>query len=246
MSDETSTAGILIIGNEILSGKFKDENAPYLLVELRKQGVDVERVLTIPDEIDLIAQDVRSLAEGYTYVLTTGGVGPTHDDVTMDGVAAAFGETVERNEEMEQLLRSVMQGREPNASLLKMCDLPPSAELIHSKDLWLPLVRVRNVYIFPGVPRLLQSKFEHSRDLFVGRPISLRKMFLTCSESDIAQDLHDLLEAFPTLMIGSYPRFDEKDFRTLLTFESRDSAYLDRAVECLVEKIPAESIARVE
>ena len=130
VSSDTSTAGILIIGNEILSGKFPDENAPYLLKELRTQGVDVERVHTIPDEIDVIADEVARFAAEFTYVITTGGVGPTHDDVTLDGVAQAFGEKLVRHVEMERMLRQAMRDREPNASLLKMCDLPESAELL--------------------------------------------------------------------------------------------------------------------
>ena len=246
MSQETSTAGILIIGNEILSGKFPDENAPFLLKELRVQGVDVERVHTIPDEIDIIADEVARFASDFTYVITTGGVGPTHDDVTLDGVAQAFGEKLVRHQQMEQMLRQAMRDREPNASLLKMCDLPESAELLTSPDLWFPLVRVRNAYVFPGVPRLLKMKFESSRDLFIGRPVSLRRVFLRCSEHDVAQHLHDLLEAFPDVMIGSYPRVDETEFRTLLTLESRDVDYLGRAVDSLLEKIPADDLVRVE
>ncbi|MBW2280198.1 MAG: competence/damage-inducible protein A [Deltaproteobacteria bacterium] len=246
MSQETSTAGILIIGNEILSGKFPDENAPFLLKELRVQGVDVERVHTIPDEIDVIADEVARFARDFTYVITTGGVGPTHDDVTLDGVARAFGESLVRHEQMERMLREAMRDGEPNASLLKMCDLPESAELLTSPDLWFPLVRVRNAYVFPGVPRLLKLKFESSRELFVGRPISIRRIFLSCNEHDVAQHLHDLLEIFPEVMIGSYPRFEETEFRTLLTLESRDSDYLGRAVDSLVGKIPADDLVRVE
>ncbi len=246
MSDETSTAGILIIGNEILSGKFPDENAPFLLKELRVQGVDVERVHTIPDEIEVIADEVRSFAERFTYAITTGGVGPTHDDVTLDGVALAFGEKLTRHAEMEKMLRTAMRNREPNESLLKMCDLPESAELLTTPDLWFPLVRVHNAFVFPGVPRLLKLKFESSREMFVGRPVHVRRLFLSCSEHDVAQDLHDLLEVFPDVMIGSYPRVEETEFRTLLTLESRDEDYLGRAVVSLVEKIPRDSLVRVE
>jgi len=247
VSAKTSTAGILIIGNEILSGKFPDENAPYLLKELRPQGVDVHRVHTIPDEIDVIADEVRSFSERFTYVITTGGVGPTHDDVTMDGVARAFGEPLVRHAEMERMLREATRNRgDPNASLLKMCDLPESAELIATPNVWFPLVRVRNAYVFPGVPRLLKLQFDSSRSEFVGRPVILTKLFLSCGESDVAQLLHDLLDVYPDVMIGSYPRFEETEFRTLLTLESRDADYLGRAVDALVEKIPGDWVVRVE
>ena len=158
-----SSAGILIIGNEILSGKVQDENTPYFLRELRAQGVDVRAVHVVPDEIEWIAEEVRSFSARFDYVLTSGGVGPTHDDLTMDGVASAFGVDLVVHEEMEGQLRKALRGTEPNPSQLKMCMLPRGAGLISTPDLWFPLVHVRNVYIFPGIPRLLQAKFELTR-----------------------------------------------------------------------------------
>ena len=241
-----STAGVLIIGNEILSGKIQDENAPFLLRELRAQGVDVERVYTIPDEIDVIAEDVSCFSKAYTYAITTGGVGPTHDDVTMDGVARAFGRELVENGQMAAMMREALRGGKPNASQLKMCLLPSGAKLINTPDLWFPLVQVENVYIFPGIPRLLRAKFEAMRGVFVGAPFFLRRIFMGCIESDIAQQLHDLLEDFPELRLGSYPRIGEEEYRTLLTLESRDRSYVDRALDSLVARIPAADVVRVE
>ena len=241
-----STAGILIIGNEILSGKIQDENAPYLLAELRELGVDVERLYTIPDVTEVIAEDVRRFAKAYSYVITTGGVGPTHDDVTMEGVAMAFGRKLIQNEAMAEMLRKALRGQEPNKSQLKMCSLPDGAELLNTPDLWFPLVRVENVYVFPGIPRLLRAKFQSMRGLFQGTPLFLRRVFMRCMESDIAQQLHDLLDDFPELRLGSYPKVGDEDYRTLLTLESRDQSYVDRAVDSLVEMIRGEDVVRVE
>jgi len=241
-----STAGILIIGNEILSGKIHDENAPFLLKELRELGVDVERVYTIPDVVGVIAEDVARFSRDYAYVITTGGVGPTHDDVTMEGVAQAFGRRLAQSAEMSEMLRKAMRGKEPNPSQLKMCTLPEGAELINTPDLWFPLVRVENVYVFPGIPRLLQSKFTAMRHVFKGRPFYLRRIFMSCIESDVAQQLHDLLDDFPDLALGSYPKVGDEDHRTLLTLESRDQGYVDRAVESLVAMIPAADVVRIE
>jgi molybdenum cofactor synthesis domain-containing protein len=241
-----STAGLLIIGNEVLSGKVEDQNAPYLLAELRKQGVDVGRVHVIPDEVDLIAEEVSSFSRMFHYVLTSGGVGPTHDDVTMEGVAKAFNTRLVTHAEMKDLLLGALQGSEANASQLKMCELPEGAELIQGGDLWLPLVCVRNVYIFPGIPRLLRSKFDSARDVFKGSPFHLRRIFMSCIESDIAQHLHDLLEEFPDLQLGSYPRTSDSDYRTMLTLESRDGAYVNKAVEVLLVRLPKASLLRVE
>lgn len=240
-----SAAGILIIGNEILTGKVQDENAPYLLKELRKRGVDVGRVHVIPDEIDIIAHEVRTFSDRYDYVLTTGGVGPTHDDVTMDGVALAFGRKLVRDPRMEEKLYKALRGREANESHLKMTELPEGAELIETPDLWFPLVQVENVYVFPGIPGLLRSKFEGARDRFVGVQVYLREVYVTCIETDIAQDLRDLLSEFPDLDVGSYPKMSEEGYRTLITIESRDEAYVDRATDALVDRIPADYLLRV-
>jgi FAD synthetase len=245
-----STAGILIIGNEILSGKVQDENTPYFLRELRALGVDVRAVHVVPDEIECIAEEVRSFSARFDYVLTSGGVGPTHDDLTMDGVAAAFGVELLVHDEMAGQLRRALHGAEPNPSQLKMCMLPRGADLISTPDLWFPLVQVRNVYIFPGIPRLLQAKFESARGCFKGQPYYLRRVYVRCMESDIAQDLHDLLADFPELLLGSYPRTTartgEGDYLTMLTLESRDEAYMLRAVDSLVARIPDGSLLRVD
>jgi molybdenum cofactor synthesis domain-containing protein len=241
-----STAGIVIIGNEILSGKVQDENAPFLLRELRALGVEVLRVNTIPDVVEIIAADVRAFSQQFAYVITSGGVGPTHDDVTMEGIAAAFGRKVVRDPRMGAMLRTALRGREPNESHLKMTELPEGAELIETPDLWFPLVKVENVFVFPGIPRLLQAKFNGARERFVGRKIYLRKVFLACIETDIAGDLNAVVAAFPELMIGSYPRIGEDSFRTLITLESRDEAYVLRGVDALVGRIPADYVIKVE
>ncbi len=241
-----STAGILIIGNEILSGKVQDENAPFLLRELRSLGVDVRRLNVIPDVVEEIAADVREFSKAYAYVLTTGGVGPTHDDVTMEGIAHSFGRKLVRDARMESKLRQALRGREANDSQLKMTELPEGAELIETPDLWFPLVRVENVFVFPGVPSLLQAKFQGCRYLFVGQKIFLRNVYVTCIESDVAQELHDLLAEFPDLMVGSYPKFSDEGFRTLITLESRDEAYVGRAVDALIAKIPVVYVLRVD
>jgi molybdenum cofactor synthesis domain-containing protein len=242
-----STAGIVIIGNEILTGKIQDENTPYLLRELRKQGVDVPRVHVVPDVVPEIARDVREFSARFDYVLTSGGVGPTHDDVTMEGVAAAFELPLVAHEEMVGMLRGALRGKEPNASHMKMCMLPAGANLIATKDLWFPLVCVRNVFVFPGIPRLLQAKFDAARDTFKGSPIFLRRVYVSLIESDIAEDLNALLVEFAELSLGSYPRVSsDVDYMTMLTLESRDQSYAERAAAALVRRMPQGSVVRVE
>jgi molybdenum cofactor synthesis domain-containing protein len=240
-----STAGILVIGNEILSGKVVDTNSPYLCRELRGLGVDVERILTIPDAVDLIAENVKSMSQAYDYVLTSGGIGPTHDDLTIDGIAAAFGRPLEISASIEERIRRA-KGRDPNPSQLKMARIPAGATLIDSGDLWFPLVVVENVYILPGIPELLRKKFESVRDRFRGTPFVLKRVYVTLMESSIAEELEALLQEFPELLLGSYPRIHEESFRVMLTLESRDAGYVQRALDSLLARLPASAIHKVE
>jgi FAD synthetase len=240
-----STAGILIIGNEILSAKVVDANAPYLLRELRSLGVDVERVHIIPDEVEVIAEEVRRFSDAYDYVITTGGVGPTHDDVTMEGIARAFGCKLFRHAELERKLREALRDKEPNASQLKMTEVPEGAELIATEGLWFPLVTLKNVFIFPGIPSLLERKFNEARHRFEGRTVHLKRVFVKALESDVAQDLANLLEEFPELALGSYPNFGG-EYRVMVTLESRDEDYVARALSSLLTKLPSEAVLRVE
>jgi molybdenum cofactor synthesis domain-containing protein len=239
------SAGILIIGNEILSGKVTDTNSPYLCRELRSLGVDVERILSIPDDVPTIAREVSELSERYDVVFTSGGIGPTHDDLTMDGVALAFGRKLVRSDSIAARIERA-QGRTPNESQLKMAMVPEDALLIDAGDLWFPVVVVENVYVLPGIPELLRKKFESVRERFRGVPVLLKRVFVKRRESDIAGELNALLEQYPELMLGSYPKIGEETFHVLLTLESRDAGYLQSALDALLLRLPADSIHRVE
>jgi len=224
----SKTAGIVVIGNEILSGKTKDENSPYLVRELRDLGVDVRRISVIPDELPVISDEVRNFSKLYDYVFTTGGVGPTHDDLTMDGIAKAFNRSIRRNSELETAIRR-FYSRELIEGNLRMADVPEGARLVGDKALWFPVVAVENVYIFPGVPEILQKKFERIKETFRESPFYLHEIFLKADEGQIAETLHRLLADFPDLLLGSYPYFDNPVYSIKLTLESKDLGYLDRA-----------------
>jgi molybdenum cofactor synthesis domain-containing protein len=239
------TAGILVIGSEILSGKVVDTNSPYLCRELRELGVDVERIETIPDVVEVIAEETRRMSALYDLVFTTGGVGPTHDDVTMDGVALAFGTKLQLDRSIAERIERA-QGQRPNASMLKMAMLPANAITLDTGDLWFPVVVVENVHIFPGIPELLRKKFEAIRERFRGVPFVLRRVFVNQRESDIAHFLNDLLVEFPALHLGSYPKIDDALFKVLLTLESRDAEYVQRALASLLARLPPDAVHRVE
>jgi molybdopterin-biosynthesis enzyme MoeA-like protein len=224
-----STAALLVIGNEILSGKVRDTNSPFLAVELRKLGVDLDRILTIPDVINTIASEI----------------GPTHDDLTMDGVAQAFGLPIVLNQSMVDRMSRHSKGP-VNEAMKKMALIPEGAEVLDVGGLWFPVVVVRNVHIFPGIPELFEKKFDSIRDRFSGVPFVLRKIYVRESESEIANILNSLLKAFPQLMLGSYPRINEEDYRVLLTLESRDADYVNRATETLVSQLPPNAVHKIE
>ena len=238
------TAGIVIIGNEILSGKVQDANAAYLLRELRLLGVDVKKVSVIPDEVDIIALEVATFSRQFDVVFTSGGVGPTHDDVTIEGIAKAFGHRVIRHPELERLLRS-RYGGDLNEARLKLTEVPEGAVLIREDGLWLPAVAMGNVYIFPGIPDLLRQKFDSIKERFRDQPYFLRRVYVKEGEGNIAAFLHDLLREFPELMLGSYPEIHNPAYKVMLTLESKDEAYLRTALERLLAMLPGEFVQQM-
>jgi molybdenum cofactor synthesis domain-containing protein len=232
------TAGIVVIGNEILSGKTRDENALFLARELRTLGVDLRKISVIPDELNLISCEVREFSRAFDFVFTTGGVGPTHDDLTMDGIAAAFGQKIQRHPELESTLRTyystdLIEGN------LRMADVPEGARLVGGKGMWFPVVVVENVFIFPGVPEILRRKFERIKEMFRDTPYHLREVFLRADEGQIAGILHDLLAEYPELMLGSYPYFDNPVYSIKLTLESKNLDYVERARVTLLRRLSA-------
>jgi molybdenum cofactor synthesis domain-containing protein len=239
------TAGILIIGNEVLSGKVTDENSPYLARELRALGVEVQRITTIPDDVAVIAEEVRAFSARYDLVFTTGGIGPTHDDVTMAAVAAAFGRKVVRHPILEEVLRR-HYGEEITPAQLRMAEMPEGSELVGEGGMVFPVVAFRNVYIFPGIPEASRRKFERIRERFREQPYVLRRVFLRCDEGQIAGDLNEVLVRFPELQLGSYPILHAPDHNVVLTLESKSGEYVERALRCLLDRLPAPAIVRIE
>lgn len=238
------TAGIVVIGNEILSGKTRDENASYLVRELRALGVDVRKISVIPDEVAPIRDEVRLFSRGFDYVFTSGGVGPTHDDKTMEGIAAAFGRSLYRNAELADLLRQYYQDNVSDAAL-RMANVPEGTCFLRGAGMWFPVVAVENVYVFPGVPEVLQRKFDRIKEMFRDAPFLLREIYLRVDEGEIAHALDRVMERFPMLLLGSYPVFTNPEYSVKLTVESKDPAYLDQAYLYLIEQLKEDSIVTV-
>ena len=235
------TAGIVLIGNEILSGKIADANAPYLCHELRELGVDVRRVSVIPDEVDVIATELAACTRVCDIVFTSGGVGPTHDDVTMEGVARALGVPVVRHPELVELLQRYY-GDRLTETHLKMAEVPKGAELVGGETLRFPTIVAGNVYILPGVPEIFRQKFEAIRERFRDTPYHLKNVFVRIGEGTLADYLNALLREFPALLLGSYPEFANPEYRVKVTLESRDAVYLADALGTLLAQLPAAAV----
>ena len=238
-----ATAGIVIIGDEILTGKFADENAAFLIGELRALGVDLRRIVVIPDVIDDIAATVPELAARFDLVFTSGGVGPTHDDVTMAGISKGFGTRVVREPVLEERVRAYWGARlaEPN---LRLADVPEGAELVYGRDTVWPVVAYRNVYILPGVPALFRRKFIDIRDRFRTVPMTVARVYIDADEGQIAAALDVVVAAFPAVRIGSYPRFTERDFKVLVTLEGAAADGVAAAYEDLGARLGAHVVRR--
>ncbi|GAB4490314.1 MAG: competence/damage-inducible protein A [Thermodesulfovibrionales bacterium] len=239
------TAGILIIGNEILSGKVRDTNAYFLVTELRALGVDVRRILVIPDDVKTIGEEAAAFSDSFDFVFTSGGVGPTHDDVTMEGIASGFGVCLVKHPALEDHFRTHYRDR-MNDTVLKMADVPEGAEAVEIRPGRFPLVVFRNIFIFPGIPEYLQDKFLAVRDRFRAAPIFLRKIFLNSYESEVAPGLNEVVEKYKDVAFGSYPVLHNPEYMIIVTAESRDREALEKAVREFLAKLPPQIVVRTE
>ncbi len=239
------TAGIILIGNELLSGKVVDVNAAYLCRELRDLGVEVRKIAVISDEVEGIAREVAEFSRAFDWVFTSGGVGPTHDDVTIEGVARGLGLRVVRHPDLVARLAGFYKDN-LNEARLKMAEVPDGAELLPADSLFFPTVVIENVYIFPGVPEIFRQKFEALRERFRGEPFHLRAVYVRIGEGTLAAFLNQMLQAYPALLCGSYPAFSHPEYKVKVTLESRDQAYLERAFQHLMARLPADAVVKVE
>lgn len=240
----SKTAGIIIIGDEILTGKIQDNNAFFMAKELWAHGIQLCRISVIQDNIDEIAAEVNLFSNKFDYVFTSGGIGPTHDDVTIEGIAKAFNVRTIIDDTLKGIVEKKLGNLSPEK--LKMAEAPEGAELFTDGNLSFPLIKFRNIYIFPGIPELLRKKFFAIEKLFDEPNIYLKKIFLRESESEIAPILKDVLRQFRLVKIGSYPIMNIKEYCVVITMESLDEKNLQNAVDMLLHKIPRQAVFKVE
>lgn len=239
------TAAALIIGNEILTGKVQEQNVAFLAKELFALGVELRRVIVCPDVIETIVADLDALRSAHDVVFTSGGVGPTHDDVTIAAIARAFGRRVVRAAEVEALIRRYY-GDRCTEEHLRMADMPEGAELVKNAEMPWPTVLVGNVYVMPGVPEIFRAKFPVLRErLREGTPFVSRAVYTKLDEGALAAVLDRIAAEHADVAIGSYLEWGEVRYKVKLTFDGKDKAAVDRAADALLAALPQDQIVHL-
>jgi molybdenum cofactor synthesis domain-containing protein len=250
MTIESPTAAILLIGDEILSGRTKDKNLGYIADYLVELGIDLREARVVPDaEVEIVAA-VNALRHRYTYVFTTGGIGPTHDDITADCMAKAFAVEISHHPEASEILRAYFMemNREPNEARMRMARIPHGASLIHNKVSRAPGFQLGNVFVMAGVPKIMQAMLDEvAPRLTKGVPMQSRKLEFQGGEGDVATPLGEIQNRYPAVTIGSYPFESPSGYATNLVLRSRDVPALDTAfdeVKALAQALTEQGKAR--
>jgi molybdenum cofactor synthesis domain-containing protein len=245
-SREIVTAGLLVIGDEILSGRTKDKNIGYTAEYLTAIGIELREVRVVADDEAAIVEALNAMRARYTYVFTTGGIGPTHDDITADCVAKAFGVTIDHDPRAVAILKAALAARgiELNESRLRMARIPAGADLVVNKVSNAPGFWIGNVIVMAGVPAIMQAMLDEvAPKLRTGGKVLSETVRADAREGDIGTELGEIAKAHPDVTIGSYPFFDDKRGpNTNVVVRSRDPQKLaaaKAAVEAMLKQVRA-------
>jgi len=241
------TAAILVIGDEILSGRTKDKNIGYIAEYLTAIGVDLREVRVVPDDEEEIVAALNALRHRYTYIFTTGGIGPTHDDITAECVAKAFGVPIDYDPRAVALLKQRFQGPDLNEARMRMTRIPDGADLVTNKVSLAPGFWIGNVIVMAGVPTIMQAMLDEvGPKLKTGKQMLSESVRADAREGDIGTELGEVAKAHPDVTIGSYPFFDDKSGpNTNVVVRSRDAAKL-AAAKTAVERMLAAVKAKLK
>jgi molybdenum cofactor synthesis domain-containing protein len=240
-----SAAGI-IIGNEVLTAKVIDANGALLTRRLRDRGIPLSMLLTVPDDVDAIVEAVQLARRRARYIITSGGVGPTHDDVTVRSVALALGRRVIRLPEVEALVKEHYRER-ATPEAMRLADAPEGAELWKQEGMWYPVLVCGDVFMLPGVPQLFRMQLETVLQRLPGAPLTTAALYLKVTEPEIARALDQVALSMPHVPIGSYPNFDEAlGYRVKVTVEHADGAQVQEALKRLEAALPPGCVIRRE
>ncbi|THD67298.1 competence/damage-inducible protein A [Phenylobacterium sp.] len=249
-SSERVTAAVLIIGDEILSGRTQDTNLRDIAKYLAVHGVDLTEARTVPDVHEEIIAALDALRARYDYVITTGGIGPTHDDITADAVAAAFGVELYEHPEIIELIEARVRSRPGavmNAAMRRMARVPVGGELVRNPVSGPPGFTIGNVFVLAGVPSIMRGMLEDVGPRLRGGAVTVSRTVRVegSGESVIAAPLEAVAKAHPAMSLGSYPFFDGTQFGSNLVLRGRDPEELSATVAELVAALKAEGVASV-
>ncbi len=241
------TAAFLVIGNEILSGKTQDLNMNFAAKELTKIGVNMDEARVVRDDEEEIIKAVNELRAKYDYVFTSGGIGPTHDDITALSVAKAFGVKLIRDERAVKLLEEHYPPEKRNDARMKMADIPEGADLLNNPVSSAPGFKIENVFVMAGVPKIMQSMFAACKEYLVGGdPVHAHLVSSYVTEGNIASELSDLQDSYPDIEIGSYPFIKNERLGTSLVFRSTSKEQNEKAANELKVILDAKDAEIVE
>ena len=231
-------AALIIIGNEILSGRTKDKNLAYLAEWLNEIGIQLYEVRVIRDDEKEIIDCVNLLRKKYDYVFTTGGIGPTHDDITTESIAKAFNVELETNPEALKILKRYYKEGELNEARLKMTLLPKGAELVENPVTKAPGFKMENVFVMAGIPSIMQGMLEGAKAfLKIGNKMTSKSIDVFMPESYVAEELSKMQDNYPEVEIGSYPFNKEGQFGTSLVMRSANLDKLERCASDVAEMV---------
>jgi molybdenum cofactor synthesis domain-containing protein len=233
-STEAPTAAVLLIGDEVLSGRTKDKNLGFIADYLTAMGIDLKEARVVADVEEDIVAAVNALRARWTYVFTTGGIGPTHDDITADAMAKAFGVGISHHPEASEILLKYFaeMGREANEARMRMARIPHGGELIYNAVSKAPGFRMENVFVMAGVPKVMNAMMDAiAPTLSRGAPVMSRTIRFDGGEGEIAKELKEVQDRYPALALGSYPFETPQGFATNLVLRGRDETALKAAVE---------------
>jgi molybdenum cofactor synthesis domain-containing protein len=237
------TAAVLVIGDEILSGRTKDKNIGFIAEYLTAIGIDLKEVRVVPDEEDEIVAGLNALRKRYDYVFTTGGIGPTHDDITADSVAKAFGVSIDVDPRAVALFKERAPQLELNEARLRMARIPKGADLVENKVSTAPGFRIGNVIVMAGVPAIMQAMLDAvSGTLKTGTKMLSETITADAREGEIGTPLGEIAKANADVLLGSYPYFDGQGPNTNIVVRARDAqrlASVKLAVEAMLVQIKA-------
>ncbi|MBA5777629.1 competence/damage-inducible protein A [Stappia sp. F7233] len=238
--DEIVTAAFVVIGDEILSGRTKDKNIGYLADYLTAIGIDLCEVRIVPDIAERIVDAVNDLRTRYTYVFTSGGIGPTHDDITADSIAQAFGVPIDHDPRAVAILKNFYPEGQLTEARLRMARIPEGAELIENSVSKAPGFRIGNVHVMAGIPAIMQAMLDAiAPTLRTGRKMLSHTVDVDLPESRIAAGLKAAQDAHGGVLIGSYPRSIDGRFSTQVVVRARDETLLRSAVAAVEAAVEA-------